>query len=96
MYQYTTTTFKGDYNSNVEFVGFAKSDFYFNTTGGNRTVIIGFGVRNSPSIIHPTEDLFSIPGIPSPSEPGYNLSAAFNITNLHTQVRAFRDQVCSE
>ena len=95
MYQYTTTPFKGNYNNSIEFVGFAKSNYVYTAMGVSKTIVVGFGVNNTPTILNPTDDLFNIPNIPTPSEPGYNLSAAFTFSDPNIQVKKFRNQVCA-
>lgn len=49
MYQYTTTPFKGDYNSNVDFIGYTNAQHISNSfTSETENVVFGFGVDDAP------------------------------------------------
>lgn len=86
MYQYTTTPFKGKYNSNVEFIGFANAK-YAPPSQGAKEVILGFGVDDAPSILIPDVGTtpnnldWGIPGVDTPTDPGYLLSPNFEATS---------------
>ena len=73
MFQYITTPFKGNYTSNIAFIGYTNA-----TYGNNTTVVLGFGVDNAPWYLIPDVGTYNnvnwgIPGVTSPTDPGYSL-----------------------
>lgn len=96
MYQYTTTPFKGNYTSNVEFIGYTSSNYFYAPTGTYRNVVVGFGMDDRKNVIAPPDNSFVIPGITTPTSPGYSLSGYFNSNELNTQLRKFREQVVKD